>query len=172
MKKVIGVVIVILLAGCGEAASSPADENAETVAQSVIDRDFETTFLNSTEDYQAKLLEEDPTLEDKSLQEMEEMDIFSEGAYEKMIDRGDYIIGAHYGFEEEESFVLYYVEGFMKGTRHEVMFTLDSNGEIVNYEGWPHRLTGDQEDRYINDILNKEDDTAILDQGGAYEGES
>ena len=170
--KMIGAAIVVLgiLAGCGASASAPADDHAKEAAKAIIDKDYEATFNLATEDYQKHLLENDPTLQDKSAEEIADMEVFDDGYYQKMLDDGDYIIGAHYGFLEEENYVLYYVEGYTKGMRHEFFFTLTKDGKLINYQTWP--TSGYKMNQLKQEILNKDDNTAILEKGGSYEGDN
>ena len=172
--KMIGAAIVVLgiLAGCGASASAPADDHAKEAAKAIIDKDYEAIFNLATEGYQKHLLENDPTLQDESAEEIADMEVFDAGDYEEMIKDDDYIIGAHYGFLEEENYVLYYVEGYAKGMRREFFFMLTKEGKLVNYQHWPPSVVGNRSDKLAQEILNKKDETAILEKGGSYEGDS
>lgn len=168
---------MLVMVGCsaeggGDSPAPEADEIAQEIAQAIVNVDYENIYHNSTEGHQENLTSEVSTLEGLTVEEIEELTPYSEGAFEEMQENEDYIFGAYYGFLDDNR-ILYYLEGFSKGTRQEYLFTLgkeDDEWKIINFQTWPGSLVFDLEDDYIQAIIDEEDHTAIFHRGAVYEG--
>lgn len=175
---------VILLTSCSNQSSgsneSPApkaDRLAKQTFKAVVDEDLKTIYNQSAKDYQKDLRQEgyysDPDFGGKTDEEIQQMKIYSPNSYKKLVDHGDYIFGAYYGFLEKNNAVLYYVNGYIDGVRKELRFEIKKvKGEwkIYRYDSWQTSLVHDQTEKYVNLIQKDEDENVrVFHRGENYQ---
>lgn len=176
-KGVLAAAGLFLFAGCSNYPIEEADAVAESTIEAIIDRDYKTIYELSSEKHRAELIDEnrgEANFKGRTEEEIQKMEPFNSGDYAAMKEHGDYFFGAHYGFYEDEGSVLYYLDGYVQGSRKTFNFELTEKAEgdwvIKRYDDWPSSLVHDQKQKYQSEIEEEEEDFVhVIHRGEYYE---